>query len=241
MKKLFFTIMAMSILCACQKETEYIPEDVTFTIDYTLDKGVNMTRSGADLYNDFYNNFVKTKKVGYPKYELNFYQNNELVGTFSGEWDATLVTLPEGTYTVEGTSKSNKKWLDNSSNQPQHSNLSLDFKETVVISKNQNSITLNPTYDCYLVFFDTELVETAMIECPYESGSSSTMWRFSDAGGIKYAFINSASYATKIQYKTKDGDSGELNISAMGFEIGKYYCLDAVATGYQLPPMDGGF
>lgn len=62
MKKLLIAIMAMGALCACQKEAEYIPEDVTFTIDYTLDKGVNMTRSGADLYNDFYNNFVKTKK-----------------------------------------------------------------------------------------------------------------------------------------------------------------------------------
>lgn len=237
--------MAMSILCACQKETEYIPEDVTFTIDYTLDKGVNMTRSGADLYNDFYNNFVKTKKVGYPKYELNFYQNNELVGTFSGEWDATLVTLPEGTYTVEGTSKSDNIGVTNNSVQPQFSNLSLDFKETVVISKNQSSITLNPTYDCYLVFFDAELIQTAWVKGRAEYGgnleSHELTHTFSDAGGVKYVFINSASVVTGISYKTKDGDTGELSIPAMGFEIGKYYCLDAVATGYQLPPMDSGF
>lgn len=240
MKKLFFTIMAMSILCACQKEAEYIPEDVTFTIDYTLDKGVNMTRSGADLYNDFYNNFVKTKKVGYPKYELKFYQNDKLVGTFEGEWDATLVTLPEGTYTVEGKSKSSATGVYQSGGNEHLSKMSLDFSEEVVISKGQTTITLNPTYDCYLLFLDASLFSRGIIYGPDSYGNESNC-RFFEAGSVLYTFINSASKVTKIGYVGKDGDEGTLNIDTMGFEVGKYYCLDAVATGYQLPPMDSGF
>lgn len=237
MRKILMVIV-IALLLSCQKEET--PENVTFEVSYILDKGVEMTRGGEDLYLDFYNNFIKTKKVGYPKYELTFYKGEQVVGTFSGEWEASLITLPEGTYRVEGTSKSRATGVEQSGANDQYSTLSLNFSEQVTISKNQASLTLNPTYDCYLLFFDASLFNRGLIWGP-NSYDSKTYCRFFDADTIKYAFINSASRATEIGYVTKDGDEGAVTISTMGFEIGKYYCLDVLATGYQLPPMENGF
>lgn len=241
MRKILIVASVILTLCACSKE-EPTPENVTFNLTYNIDKGVSMTRSGADLYNSFYENFVKTKKVGYPNYELTFYKGEEVVGTFKGEWDATMLTLPEGEYKVVGTSKSPEDKVA-SGVKFQYSTMSLNFEETVVISKGQTSLTLNPTYDCYLVFFDKTVIDVAYVWDPTDSNSSGkTYWHFPDADTIKYAFINSASKAIEISYKTVDrADEGVLNIDLMGFEIGKYYCLDAIATGYQLPPMESGF
>jgi hypothetical protein len=239
MKKILLVVAIAIGFWSCQKEET--PEDVTFKLTYSLDKGASMTRAGEDLYASFYENFVKTKKVGYPKYELTFYKGTEVAATFTGEWDATLVTLPEGEYRVVGTSKSKATGVDQHETNYQYSKMSLDFEEKVVISKGQTSLTLNPTYDCYLVFFDAKLIGRANVWGP-DNNNTKDYCRFFDAGGIKYAFINSASRATEISYTAVGGaDEGTLTISAMEFKIGKYYCLDTVVTGYQLPPMENGF
>lgn len=238
MKKILIMIAIAIGLWGCQKEET--PENITFEVSYTLDKGASMMRVGVDLYTEFYNNYVKTKKVGYPEYELTFYKGAEVVGTFNGEWEATLITLPEGTYRVEGTSKSRATGVEQSGTNEQYSKLSLKFNEQITIGKGQTSLTLNPVYDCYLLFFDASLFNRGLVWGPNSYGTK-TYCRFFDAGTIKYAFINSASRAVEIGYVTNDGDEGTVAISAMGFEIGKYYCLDALATGYQLPPMENGF
>ena len=248
MRKIFAFVAATALLYACSKENEEIvPENVTFKLSYSMDKGTSMTRTGEEAYNSFYENFVKTKAVGYPKYDLTFYKGENAVATIKGEWEATLVTLPEGTYTVKGTSESTKHgiWDEDGISNDQHSTLSLVFDEDITITKEQTTISLHPEYSCYLIFADAQVIPDIKIQSKGEySGGRLGNYRtlsFFDAGNIKYAFINSHSWAENILYTTTDGDSGTLNIKTLGFEIGNYYCLDAVATGYQVPPMDNGF
>lgn len=247
MKKILLVIAIAIGFWSCQKEET--PEDVTFKLTYSLDKGTSMTRAGEDLYASFYENFVKTKKVGHPWYDIAFYKGEELVAVSNGYWNATLITLPEGEYIVKGMSKSKKTGIWNTGENDQHSTLSLVFDEKITLSKGQTSVILHPSYDCYLLFGDSSIFAQIELEGTAENSSgvvTGSFWApnrcsFFDAGGIKYAFINSESLAKKIKYTTVDDDSGELTIETLGFKLGKYYCLDAVATGYQLPPMENGF
>ena len=238
---------AISLLCACQKE-ETLPENVTFQLSYSLDKGSSMTRAGADLYASFYENFVKTKKVGLPNYKLTFYKDGKEVGTFEGEWDATLITLPEGTYTVKGTSQSNKEGVYTKSENEHLQNMSLSFNEEINISSNIKTLTLNPSYNCHLVFVDAALFSTISVKGVHTDVTTiiggntpiATCYFF-NADGIKYIFLNGDSSIKNISYQTINGNSGTLNIATLGFENGNYYCLDTIATGYQVPPMNNGF
>ena len=247
MKKFFIFMTAIGLLCACQKE-ETLPENVTFKLSYTLDKGSSMTRSGADLYATFYENFIKTKFVGYPSYELTIYNDGKQVSRFSGEWDATLVTLPEGKYTIKGSSKSNKEGIYTKSSNEHLENLSLTFDEEITISANTKTLTLNPSYSCHLVFVDASLFSQISVSGVHSDVTTSIVGYtpiaacdFFDARDIKYVFLNENSRATNISYETTEGDNGILQIETLGFENGNYYCLDAIATGYQVPPMDNGF
>lgn len=228
-------------LVACSKEET--PSDVTFALDYTIGGGENMVRAGADLYRDFYNNFVKTKEVGYSDYSLSFYKGEELVGTFNGQWDATLVTLPEGTYRVKGTSRAPKKELtDKPDENLQLKTMALSFDEEVIIAKNTTTLSLNPTYDCYLLFFAKSLVTSAKIHTVYSNTYDRDVYSpFYEAGDIYYVFIPTKCDAKNVIYTATDGDRGTLTLKPLGFQNGKFYCLDALVSGYQAPSMENGF
>ena len=233
MRKIFALMALVALLCACSKENEeIISENVTFKLSYNIDKGSSMTRAGEEAYSSFYENFVKTKVVGYSDYDLSFYKGDVLVGSFKGAWDATTITLPEGEYVVKGTSGSYGTAY--SDYEKSHKYMSLSFDQKITVKKSDTSIVLTPDYDCYLLFFDGSIFNHVEICGDYR-------YSFPTAGNIKYAFINSKSIASRVDYTTKDGDSGTLKIETFGFEIGNYYCMDAVATGYQVPPMENGF
>ena len=237
MKKIITVIcllMTITLFSSCTKEVENVPQDVTFTLGYQM--GISsreMTRAnGSELYTEFYENYIKTKEVGYPSYTLTFYKDDKEIATFNGEWDATLVTLPEGTYTVKGSSKT-KSLPDD------YSKYSLLFDETITITKNQTTLTLNPIWDCYCIFFESNVINEAYI---YSDGYYSYRRDFSDVGTIKYVFLGKHNDdADIISYTTIDNDSGIIKINQMGFENGKYYFLDKLITTYEIPPMDSGF
>lgn len=240
MKKLLLAAFGIIILASCSKEEE-LPQDITFSLGYNVEQSSGATRAGADLYNAFYNDYVKTKLVGYPEYNLTFYKGDEEIGNFKGEWEATTITLPEGTYKVVGTSGSTQVMSQANDDNLQHSKMTLNFEEDVVISKNTKTLNLTPKYDCYLLFFNTSLFKGAELVAQKSSGSYIPNCSFTKAGGILYVFINTKSNAHSIKYTTTDNDTGTLNIDAFGFQNSKYYSLDAVATGYSVPPMDSGF
>lgn len=247
MKKILIMMATIGLLCACQKE-ETTPQDVTFNLSYSLDRGLSMTRAGEDLYNSFYENFVKTKKVGHPMYELTFYKDEVKVGTFNGEWDATLVTLPEGTYTVKGTSNSNLSGIYTKRENEHLKNMSLSFDEEITISKNTKTLNLSPSYSCHLIFVDASLFSKIGVKGTHSDVTTviggytpTATCEFFDAANVKYIFLNGDTSINNISYTTIDGDEGVLNINTLGFENGNYYCLDAIATGYQVPPMNNGF
>ncbi len=247
MKKILIMMATIGLLCACKKE-ETTPQEVTFNLSYSLDKGSSMTRAGESHYNSFYENFVKTKLVGYPSYELTIYKDGKQVGRFNGEWDATLVTLPEGKYTIKGSSKSNKEGIYTKSSNEHLETLSLTFEEEICISANTKTIILNPLYSCHLVFVDASLFSKISVSGVHSDVTTTIVGytpiaacEFFDAGDIKYVFLNENSRATSISYETADGDNGTLQIEPLDFKNGNYYCLDAIVGGYQVPPMNNGF
>lgn len=243
MKKILILLALFMGVVGCSKEDT--PENITFTIDFNVAEGESMVRGASDLYSAFYNNFVKTKVVGYSDYSLSFYQGETLVGTFSGKWDATLVTLPEGKYRVTGSSKAPIENIKTEvKDNPSLETMSLLFDEEVEITKNTTTLSLkNPTYDCYLVFFDKTLVSEAKVSAKYgyDNAANTQFASFYEAGDVKYVFIATGSHVSRIHYKATEGDSGILELKNLGFENGKYYCLDAVVTGYQAPEMENGF
>lgn len=242
MKKLLLAAFGIIILASCSKEEE-LPQDITFSLGYNVEQSSGATRAGADLYNAFYNDYVKTKLVGYPEYNLTFYKGDEEIGNFKGEWEATTITLPEGTYKVVGTSGSPREGLYSNDSNLQHSKMTLTFEEEVTISKSTSSVILAPKYDCYLLLFNVAVFSEAKLigQNAASSYTSDISCPFTKAGNVFYAFVNSKSKVHSIKYTTTDNDTGTLNIDAFGFQNGKYYSLDAVATGYSVPPMDSGF
>ena len=241
MKKIFIAVILLIGLVGCSKEET--PQDVTFSIDFQIGQGESMTRGATEMYADFYNNFVKTKAVGYSDYSLSFYKGEELIGTFTGKWDATLVTLPEGTYQVKGSSKAPKQELtDKPDDNLQLKTMALSFDEEVTITRSTTTLSLNPTYDCYLIFFAKSLVTSAKIHTVYSNTYDRDVYSpFYEAGDIYYVFIPSKCDAKNIKYTAADGDSGTLTIKPLGFQNGKFYCLDALVSGYQAPSMENGF
>lgn len=241
MRRLLLMVAAMAIFASCSKEE--VPQDVTFSLGYNVEQSGRTTRAGADLYNTFYNDYVNTKLVGYPEYDLTFYKGDQKIANFKGEWEATTITLPEGTYKVVGTSGLYREGLYSNDSNMQHSKMTLTFEEEVTISKSTSSVILAPKYDCYLLLFDVAVFSEAKLigQNAASSYTSDISCPFTKAGNVFYAFVNSKSKVHSIKYTTTDNDTGTLNIEAFGFQNGKYYSLDAVATGYSAPPMDSGF
>ena len=87
MKNLFMLGVIASLLCSCSKEDDYIAnQDVEFNLSYTFAESGSMTRaSGADVYGEFYDKYIKTKLLTPTTYSLTFSNSNgETVMTTSG-------------------------------------------------------------------------------------------------------------------------------------------------------------
>ena len=222
------------LMMSCSKEEMKTIEDVTFSLSYEMNiTSGSMTRAnGSSLYTEFYENYIKTKKVGYPSYTLTFYKDDKEVATFNGEWDATLITLPEGIYKIKGSSANLKSM--------EHSTYALEFNETIQITKNQTTLTLHPSWNCFLVFFDNNHIQSAKLRNTY-GGDEINFYQTENISYIFISGVNSNQTYLKILYQTNDNDSGSIQINQMGFENGKYYFLDKLITTYEIPPMNSGF
>lgn len=49
--------------CSNEEQDNLVPEEVTVNIDYDFWESGSMSRSGVDLYTNFYNKYVKTKVI----------------------------------------------------------------------------------------------------------------------------------------------------------------------------------
>lgn len=72
MKKILLLMMTTLAITGCSNEEQdnLVPEEVTVNIDYDFWESGSMSRSGVDLYTNFYNKYVKTKLLTPTTYSL---------------------------------------------------------------------------------------------------------------------------------------------------------------------------
>lgn len=226
MKNLLLIFCVIS-LCSCTQTFIFEEVPVTFSLNFKFPQGEDMTRGGADLYLKFYNDSIKSKVITPTTYELEFARSNSSeVASFAGEWDADLITLPAGKYTVTGVSRGDYGKPD------------LTFNEEIEIVSTSSSITLTAQYDCFLVFFNKSQVNQPTY---YYSGvmtnSNQPFW---EAGEIYYLFLQSGANG-KISYSTPDGDRASFDLEKFSWQKSKYYYFDVLSGYFNVPPMDSGF
>lgn len=228
----------LGILVSCQNEEAVEPiKEVSFTIGLQLPQSGSMTRASAsELYDDFYTNYIETGELIYEFYELKFSQNGVEVAIFNGMWDADVITLPQGTYQVTGTSAANSDY-----NTGSYYSTSLKFDETIEITETTTSIQLTAIYDCYLLFADTTKFKSVNY-CSTTDGTGGVSLR--KAGDILYMFVDAKHDAYKnkgtLAYETVNGDEGVVKLSKFSFENGKYYTFDYMNGTLLVPKMEQG-
>ncbi|MBS6458747.1 MAG: hypothetical protein KH375_01150 [Alistipes sp.] len=235
MKKiLLFALIALTFgFAGCSKDEEIIVlENCTFSIDFAFPTSGEMTKADASsLYDEFYKNYVITKAVAPDDYELTFKKDNSVVAKFSGKWNADLITLPEGVYTVTGTSAVNSEII---------SKTNLKFNQEVVIKKGITTLSLTAIYDRFLLFVENGKYKSISVSTG--DGAYSNTVNFVKTDHIQYCFLSKdSSYFESIKYYgIDDNDYGKIYLSRFNFENGKYYYFDVVSGSFSIPPMEAG-
>lgn len=240
MKKLFILMLILVSFYSCSEEEIYIPQEVKFTLDYTFSKSGNMTRgTGEDVYNAFYDKYIKTKQLTPSTYSLTF--KNKATGAIAeinGRWNSKDgIRLPVGTYTVSGISHRIYE-----GNLDLHSEYVSDttfiyFNEEVNISTDQSVLNLTAKYDSYLLMFDAESIES--IEYKGLMG-----WNIKKHDEVATLFINRltdlSSKDDVINIKRTNGSSVIIHLKNLTFEKGKYYYFNDMTNSFDIPKMESG-
>lgn len=206
---------------------------------YTLDTstGDMMTRgakTNADVFDEFYQK-IKTGDLVAPSFELTLTEvNSGVVYSFKGKWNShDLLTLRTGTYRVVG-----KSTADGDNIQEK---CSFTFDEQIDISITSNIITLHAKYDCSLLIFNNEKIQTL------QNFNGSALASFFTFSTYKYAFVNNTLYDVAKKNDAyiigKYTDDAEFKIFTgnLNFEKGKYYVYNSISNGFDVPPMEEGY
>lgn len=244
-------LMALIVLMSsCSNSDSPIePQMVDLKLDFTLSESGSMSRAtGSDVYDAFYEESIKTKKLTPKTYHLEFRQkSSSVIKTIlevNGLWEANNgIRLPEGEYTVTGYSRPiepTKKDSYTFRYAPSDS-VYLSFKEDVAITKDMSKLELHAIYDSYLLLFDTDKTKKIIISGLNKeiSSNSSVYWIFvnnKEYGSDNY--INGFYY--KLSINRKNGDNCQLNLEYYPFEMGKYYYFNDMTNSFDIPKMESG-
>ncbi len=244
MKKMFSLMLLTSVMCftSCSNEEDvYIPQEVEFTLDYTFVESGSMTRAtGADVYNEFYEKYIKTKQLTPATYSLIFTnQETGATATINGMWDKKDgIRLPEGTYNVTGTStpieNEYREWSDS---------VYIVFNETVSIKKDDTQLTLSAIYDSFLLMLDTENTKNVYCRC---NGLTSSKEKLSHNDKQFWVFMqNTCRNSQKNNWyylvvKRNNGEASTIKLLDIPFEKGKYYYFNDMTNSFDIPKMESG-
>ena len=243
MKKMFSLMLLTSVMCftSCSNEEDvYIPQEVEFTLDYTFVESGSMARAtGADVYNEFYEKYIKTKQLTPATYSLTFTnQETGATATINGMWDKKDgIRLPEGTYNVTGTStpieREYKEWSDS---------VYIVFNETVSIKKDDTQLTLSAIYDSFLLMLDTENTTNVYCRC---NGLTSSKEKLSQNDKQFWVFMqntyrNQKTFWYYLVVKRNNGEASNIKLLDIPFEKGKYYYFNDMTNSFDIPKMESG-
>lgn len=255
MKKMFSLMLLVitSFICftSCSNEEDvYIPQEVEFTLDYTFIESGSMAKNngtratGTELYDKFYEKYIKTKILTPKTFYMEFKNDQEIVLTINGqEWEQEKgIRLPAGEYTVTGYSYPVENYTDKPQYLPSDT-VYLRFNEKVKITKDTKRLTLNAIYDSFLLLFD--IAEKSGIELgvgqKWLKNDESCYWVFSkekswtnwDNG---FAFEH---YLTAYIHMY-GMDRLEIVLGKLPIEKGKYYYFNDMKNSFDIPKMESG-
>lgn len=236
MKKILLLMMTTLAIAGCSNEEQnnLVPEEVTVNIDYDFWESGSMSRSGADLYTNFYNKYIKTKLLTPTTYTLSLSTKDvPKATTINGYWgNKDGIRLIEGTYNIYGTSNpiSSKASIDT---------LSMSFSEKVEITKETTSITLTAKHSSFMLIFDASNT-TSIDYSGYLHGGYGT-YSLAKKDDIFYIFISKdIEESDKIVITRKNKKQVTINLYGLPFEKGKYYYFNDVTNSFDVPPMTEG-
>ena len=199
-----------------------------FTLDYTFESG-SMSRTNEEVYDDFYENNIKTKVLVADDYNLTF--TSKETGTahnFKGKWsNEDKITLPVGVYKVSGVTYTNSTC---------HNKASLKFAKDLEIKADTKQVVLDADYDCWLIMFAKSNIKSIQYFC---ITAKEMLGTYKD---YFYAFCQNENGYPYFKVIRENGGSFEFKIEDGAFENGKYYIFndDNEASTFNLPKMEAG-
>ena len=235
MKKITYLLSAMCALfiyaCSSESNEPIIPTEkpvASFLLDYTFESG-NMSRSNESVYDDFYENNIKTKVLVADDYEIEF--RNKDSGTSykcSGKWsNEDKIILPIGVYKVIGKSYAGASCSEKAS---------INFEKDVEIKEDTKKVVLEADYDCWLIMFAKSNIKSIQYYCVNPICELKTYKEYF------YAFCQNENGYPYFLIKRENGSSFEFRIDDDVFKNGKYYFIndDDEASTFNIPEMEAG-
>ena len=249
MKKLFSLMLVMAsmvfVCSSCSEDEICIPQEVAFTLDYTFAESGSMTRaSGENVYNEFYEKYIKTKQLAPTTYSLTFTNNSTGAKTTinNGVWEnKDAIRLMEGEYTVTGKSAPQPIEGELLSNYVSDT-VFLSFDETVNITKDMTNINLTAKYDSYLLLFDKDNCSESFFQS-YVSGRYYRKDLFqTDKNNIIFIhnFPIIGGNNSFVWLIRKDKSDIKIELEKQPFEKGKYYYFNDMTNSFDIPKMESG-
>ena len=240
---LFFTSIICLTGCSNENNESYDQENVIVTLDYKFIESGSMSRAtGESVYNDFYDQYIKTKQLTPTTYSLTF-QNKvtkKEVLSISGTWsDCNSIRLPEGEYIVKGKSQPIERETYYDYEYPSDT-VYLAFEEDVKIIKDMSSLVLTAKYDAYLLMFDTYNTEKiSLYNGDYLSSNDNIFWLFMRDKKYRTSSGSSTGYYD-LTIVRKNNNIIDIKVEDIPFEKGKYYYFNDMTNSFDIPKMESG-
>lgn len=245
MKKVFSLMLLLATMLtftACSSDDDEPapePQEVEVKLDYSLFESGSMTRSGETVYQQFYNDYIKTKELAPDTYSLSFFHapGDEYKQRASGPWNGAMVSLRTGDYHVVGESYPSNYNNNDAASRYVSDKLYLKFDETITVSSTTTNLKLNAKYDCYLLLFNKEGIKKITYNFQRSDKDASTI------GNVFYMFVYKDTDSNERLYvdvEKTDNTKIKLIIAGNGFEKGKYYYFNDITNSFDIEPMENG-
>lgn len=235
MKRVFLLLLTALTLSGCNLLNDDPVKQVEVTFSFSLPQSGSMTKAtAAEVYESFYNSFIKTGDLLPNPYTLTINTKDGVhIATISGEWSKNKpVMLSTGTYHVTGSSKGNVTYNDYYHRAP------LVFDEDIVITEHTSSIMLHAIYDCFLLLFDAD-GKTYFRWSADGTTRDGVSGDVNKAGNYYYIFAQGFTGAGYVNWHYGSNESG-IAMGQFNFEKGRYYYFNDLAGSFEIPKMQPG-
>lgn len=253
MKKLVLLCFIAAIISSCKGEDPVNPNrELEIKLSYKFSNSGDMSRaSNSDIYAEFYDQFIKPHILTPTKYSLSFKNiETNAVTTINGSWkDNTGIRLLSGKYEITGISHPT---FAKAIGMPSDT-VYIAFNEIVTIGDNMTELTLNATYDSYLLLFDKQHSSNVSYRGKSTNVSGESEIQLKSTDKLYWLFINGNEYTSisssdntyifknsKMEITRNNGDNATIYFEGMPFELGKYYYFNDVTNSFDIPTMEKG-